>query len=77
MSETQVKCPTCTTNVVWNAQSEYRPFCSKRCQLIDLAEWANESHTIEGKPGFADVNLVMDEQDIDEMLAQQEDSFFK
>lgn len=23
-----------------------RPFCSKRCQLIDLGEWAAESHRI-------------------------------
>lgn len=41
-----VKCPTCHTAVVWNANSPYRPFCSKRCQLIDLGEWAAEEKRI-------------------------------
>ncbi len=31
-----VNCPTCNKPVIWNEQSPYRPFCSKRCQLIDL-----------------------------------------
>ncbi|SPY04211.1 zinc-binding protein YacG [Neisseria meningitidis] len=24
----------------------YRPFCSKRCKLIDLGEWAQEKYTV-------------------------------
>ncbi len=27
-----------------------RPFCSRRCQLIDLGEWASEGHAIPGEP---------------------------
>jgi hypothetical protein len=42
---TVVKCPTCKTDVVWGEQSPYRPFCCKRCQLIDLGEWADYSRT--------------------------------
>lgn len=50
MSHT-VNCPTCQTNVVWSAeQSPYRPFCSERCKLIDLGEWANEEKAIPGQP---------------------------
>lgn len=41
-----VKCPTCQKLVEWRNENPYRPFCSKRCQLIDLGEWANESHRI-------------------------------
>lgn len=26
-----------------------RPFCSKRCKLIDFGEWATESHRIPGE----------------------------
>ncbi|MGP1924229.1 MAG: DNA gyrase inhibitor YacG [Arsenophonus sp. NEOnobi-MAG3] len=37
-----VKCPTCHKLVIWQKTSHYRPFCSKRCQLIDLGEWAAE-----------------------------------
>ena len=43
---TKVKCPTCQTEVVWSKEAEFRPFCSKRCQLIDLGEWAEEGHKI-------------------------------
>ncbi|KAE9536893.1 DNA gyrase inhibitor YacG [Ursidibacter maritimus] len=45
---TIVNCPTCEKEVIWSAQSPYRPFCSKRCQLIDLGEWADEKKVIAG-----------------------------
>lgn len=35
---TTVNCPTCGKTVVWGEVSPFRPFCCKRCQLID---WAN------------------------------------
>ncbi|ETS33283.1 DNA gyrase inhibitor [Photorhabdus temperata] len=41
-----IECPICGKNVVWGEVSPYRPFCSKRCQLIDLGEWANEEKRI-------------------------------
>ena len=44
-----VKCPTCQTSVEWNEQSTNRPFCSERCKLIDLGEWASGGHAIPGK----------------------------
>ncbi|WP_333499123.1 DNA gyrase inhibitor YacG [Kluyvera sp. CHPC 1.2972] len=43
---TKVNCPTCNKPVIWSEQSPYRPFCSKRCQLIDLGEWAAEEKRI-------------------------------
>ena len=47
MSETiTVNCPTCGKTVVWGEISPFRPFCSKRCQLIDLGEWAAEEKRI-------------------------------
>ena len=47
MSEqTIVNCPTCGKPVVWGEVSPFRPFCSKRCQLIDLGEWAAEEKLI-------------------------------
>ncbi|MDH5572025.1 MAG: DNA gyrase inhibitor YacG [Gammaproteobacteria bacterium] len=48
--KTSVKCPTCQKQVVWDkALSPWRPFCSERCKLIDLGEWAAESHRIKGE----------------------------
>ncbi|EBI8298857.1 DNA gyrase inhibitor YacG [Salmonella enterica] len=43
---TVVNCPTCGKPVVWEEISPFRPFCSKRCQLIDLGEWAAEEKRI-------------------------------
>lgn len=43
---TVVSCPTCGKPVVWGKTSPFRPFCSKRCQLIDLGEWAAEEKRI-------------------------------
>jgi endogenous inhibitor of DNA gyrase (YacG/DUF329 family) len=42
----KVSCPNCDSQVIWQTESTYRPFCSKRCQLIDLGEWADEGHKI-------------------------------
>lgn len=43
---TRVNCPTCGQSVIWSEDSRFRPFCSKRCQLIDLGEWADEEKRI-------------------------------
>jgi len=41
-----VKCPACEKPVDWVPSAEFRPFCSERCKLIDLGEWATESYAI-------------------------------
>lgn len=46
MSELVVECPTCQKKVEWKTDNKYRPFCSDRCHLIDLGEWANEEKRI-------------------------------
>lgn len=43
------KCPTCKNQIEWNENNIYRPFCCKRCQLIDLGEWLDEKKTIAGE----------------------------
>ncbi|STD30646.1 DNA gyrase inhibitor YacG [Edwardsiella tarda] len=49
-----VACPTCGKPVIWGEQSPFRPFCSKRCQLIDLGEWANEEKRIASEAEHSD-----------------------
>lgn len=49
-----VSCPTCKKSVEWGEQSPYRPFCSKRCQLIDLGEWADEEKRITSNEDISD-----------------------
>jgi endogenous inhibitor of DNA gyrase (YacG/DUF329 family) len=41
-----VSCPQCSAPVAWSLASRFRPFCSERCQLIDLGAWANESYRV-------------------------------
>lgn len=45
-TDIKVNCPTCKKEVTWNQEAAYRPFCSDRCQKIDLGAWASESYTI-------------------------------
>lgn len=57
----ELPCPQCGKRVVWAPESAYRPFCSRRCQLLDLGAWADETHRIGGED-------AMDEADIDALL---------
>lgn len=41
-----VKCPHCGKEVEWNTQNRFRPFCSDRCKLIDLGQWADEGYRL-------------------------------
>jgi endogenous inhibitor of DNA gyrase (YacG/DUF329 family) len=41
-----VACPQCGEEVEWSENSPFRPFCSERCKLIDLGQWANESYRV-------------------------------
>lgn len=56
--ETIVNCPTCGKTVVWGEQSPFRPFCSKRCQLIDLGEWAAEEKRILPARGISPIAMT-------------------
>lgn len=53
---TTVKCPQCGATVTWSEMSTFRPFCSKRCQLIDLGEWAEEEKRIPSSPDVSETD---------------------
>lgn len=44
-----IKCPECGKLTEYSKSNEYRPFCSKRCSLIDLGEWVEGSYSIESE----------------------------
>ena len=44
-----VKSPECGEQAEYSEKNEYRPFCSSRCQLLDLGAWASESRKIPGE----------------------------
>jgi uncharacterized protein len=41
-----VNCPTCSKPVPWTDEFKNRPFCSERCQQIDLGAWASEEYAV-------------------------------
>jgi endogenous inhibitor of DNA gyrase (YacG/DUF329 family) len=44
-----VNCPTCNAPVAWTAANRWKPFCSERCKLIDLGQWATEKYRVPAK----------------------------
>ena len=44
-----VKCPECGQQAEYSEKNEHRPFCSRRCQLLDLGAWASEDRKIAGE----------------------------
>ena len=43
---TEIACPQCGKKVPWVDESLFRPFCSKRCQMIDFGDWATEKNSL-------------------------------
>ncbi|MFV8257438.1 DNA gyrase inhibitor YacG [Bdellovibrio bacteriovorus] len=59
----QVKCPQCGRLALYSTDNPFRPFCSERCRLIDLGEWASESYRIPVKDSSSDALTSMDDDD--------------
>jgi len=56
MTETKkIQCPTCKKSIEWSEQFPLRPFCSERCQLIDLGDWASETNRLAGNSVYDDL----------------------
>ncbi len=39
-------CLICKKKTIWQG-NPFRPFCSKRCKMVDLGHWLLEAYTIE------------------------------
>lgn len=48
MAALEAKCPICRR--LTRQGEEYFPFCSERCQLLDLGAWSSEEYRIPGAP---------------------------
>ena len=57
-----VKCPVCKTLVEKGAESF--PFCSDRCQTIDLGNWASDAYAIKGE--------ALSDEDVFDMQNEQQ-----
>ncbi|WP_058480190.1 DNA gyrase inhibitor YacG [Legionella waltersii] len=58
--EIKTSCPICGKKNTWQKGNQYKPFCSGRCKLIDLGEWANELRKLPGSQSSIAMN---DEED--------------
>jgi len=57
------RCPICRALVQWDGNA-HRPFCSERCQLIDLGQWTTEQYRVPGSS--VDLPEAPDDGDSDE-----------
>jgi endogenous inhibitor of DNA gyrase (YacG/DUF329 family) len=57
--KSEIKCPECKKKTVWEDNPD-RPFCSERCRLIDLGQWADEEYRIAGRPqdSLSEENII-------------------
>jgi endogenous inhibitor of DNA gyrase (YacG/DUF329 family) len=52
----RIRCPICRREDEVAADFPYRPFCSRRCKMIDLGNWLGEVYRIP-KPLAGDEEL--------------------
>ena len=45
-----VACPRCGAQAPYAPANPWRPFCSERCRLIDLGNWASEAYRVPVAP---------------------------
>ena len=58
-SKREIKCPQCGLLTFYSSENIYRPFCSERCRLIDLGQWADGTYRVPLKPqdGYQDADV--------------------
>ena len=44
-----IHCPFCSKKINYYL-AKYKPFCSERCKIKDLAKWSDGSYTLAGEP---------------------------
>jgi endogenous inhibitor of DNA gyrase (YacG/DUF329 family) len=49
-----VSCPACRGPSPYNPENAWRPFCSARCQGLDLGAWAAEGYRLAEPQGGAE-----------------------
>jgi hypothetical protein len=55
-----IACPNCKQLTEYSPNNPHRPFCSKRCKLIDLGLWASEQYAIPAVINLDDLDDMQD-----------------
>jgi endogenous inhibitor of DNA gyrase (YacG/DUF329 family) len=61
----KIHCPRCRKKTEYSATNPFRPFCSERCRLIDLGQWAEESYRIPTQDGASVQDAPISENETD------------
>lgn len=57
-----VECPLCGEETEYNG-NDFRPFCTERCKMIDLGQWADEEYALPAEDaGMTEEDLSKIEQ---------------
>jgi len=74
MALRKISCPRCGKPSLFTAENPYRPFCSERCKLIDLGNWADGRYAIPvGETGGSDEEETPDEERDEKMSTKHPD----
>lgn len=60
-AERTSRCPTCRQPVSAD-DAPYRPFCCRRCKLVDLGKWLDGDYALPGEPA-SEEDLAQAEQE--------------
>lgn len=62
-----IKCPQCAAEFDYYT-SEFRPFCSDRCRMVDLGHWLYENYKVPSQetPSEEDIEQLGNTDDNDE-----------
>lgn len=58
-----MRCPSCKKEV---EASDFRPFCSQRCKLLDLGRWFEGNYRVPGEPAAVPEGRPGDDEDEDD-----------
>jgi uncharacterized protein len=64
MEPRKISCPKCGQLTVFSESNPFRPFCSERCRLLDLGQWADEAYKIPTQT-HVDLNIESSDTDVD------------
>lgn len=59
----KIVCPNCGKENTWVPENKFRPFCSERCKLIDLGDWADGKRRVPGES--VNLNEIPDDKEED------------
>jgi hypothetical protein len=63
----KIKCPQCGLSTIYSSENPHRPFCSERCRIMDLGQWADGTYRIP-------VNQSPDSNESNELEIPDDDS---